>query len=1016
MDARTRFPRFFPTLLPVAAIALAASLLLTVWFVWFATVCLSTDSLGVWFAAAAAGLVTGRILVRRALPRTLMPFIPAATAGLLAGLPFLTETAFTIAVSSPGGQPLFWFTAALPVFLTALAAQQVLKLAGPETDRRILTGTAAAAAAVVLQAWMPMPIWLPGLILAVAFSLILTRAVSSEPSMNSANSSADRRSGPFTRTVQPAALCAGWALAGGTFIINHLFTVSLTSVAAGLVFTCGLLSVAAWTLRRLPLRPAAVWAVAVLILAALPWGFSPAVDWILTTSAGFPSGRIVTGREGLLLAVWFTAVLCAFLAGHVLNGRRLSSPGDILSSVLAGCAAVCGGIFLGVSATWMTMAGVLSLAGTPVLERLLSEKVSGRRHLSAAGVLLAAAVSLVSAQPDLARPARILFTERPVLAMHRGVSPGMIPETDAVRLLHAEEGSIGTVTIWKTRPTERELRVNGHRLGMRSTDPDIVPQPASIIATGVLPLVLHPHPGRVLLFNDASGLLREVAEGFPVHTILITPPEAALPSSDLSELTVPLRGRPEEIVRDSSCSPVDVIVDGLVDPARPSSVSRLTRNWYTAVRRRLNADGIFCQRVRCRPAGMDVLRQIAATAATAFDQLILVRLTSHEAALIAAAGDHPLSDRGILSRLQRQHVRRQLGRCGWDWCQMAALPILIPSQAAGPWSSDHLPRPADAGHGFWALSMLRRAARPTLPGDPLYAAFVQQEQRLAEAVPRSRDHDEFRRRMSAYAQQVEIAEAFPDQWWSYRRSLKSEMLRNARPPQETFADGDVQQTIHPLDQLRKDYLSTLGHLIRTVKSGQATPTALQALMAFAADYEPLITDYLHYELVRLHELADHPDPAQELRHRLHTVYFSPPGDQSVRNITAALEQLVRQPELIPDEADRYDLLNDLIQQLIVRWERRTAYEPSSTIRAQRDVDLSVQAVRRALQQMEDLADAAGLEREQFLQRRQFVSDALVVPLRQYGTQIASLRRQDEPDVVLDDVLIESDSDETVLGN
>ena len=170
---------------------------------------------------------------------------------------------------------------------------------------------------------------------------------------------------------------------------------------------------------------------------------------------------------------------------------------------------------------------------------------------------------------------------------------------------------------------------------------------------------------------------------------------------------------------------------------------------------------------------------------------------------------------------------------------------------------------------------------------------------------------------------------------------------------------------------------------------------ISQLDTFTNNFEPLITHFAHYEIVRLHELSQHPSPAEEFRHRLHIVFFTTPTDASVRPVISALQQLIDQPALIADEAERYDMLNSLLQKLIERWEARTAWEPRSSLRVQNDVDLSVGVARRAMAQMESVVDAARVEQVDFYRRRRFVSAALINPLRDYRDQVLAHRMKSE---------------------
>jgi hypothetical protein len=173
---------------------------------------------------------------------------------------------------------------------------------------------------------------------------------------------------------------------------------------------------------------------------------------------------------------------------------------------------------------------------------------------------------------------------------------------------------------------------------------------------------------------------------------------------------------------------------------------------------------------------------------------------------------------------------------------------------------------------------------------------------------------------------VEILAGMPDQPWTYRKSLRMEMQRSPRPPVEKVEGGKIIRSTHPLDQVRQDYFITLGEALQTVQyAPQQSLEAVRKLSRLSAGGEPLLGWFSHYEIVRLYELLQRPDLADELRHRLHLVFYASPGDASVRPAISALQMLVEQPQLVPDPAARYDLLNAVLQKLIERWEARTAW-------------------------------------------------------------------------------------------
>jgi hypothetical protein len=337
-------------------------------------------------------------------------------------------------------------------------------------------------------------------------------------------------------------------------------------------------------------------------------------------------------------------------------------------------------------------------------------------------------------------------------------------------------------------------------------------------------------------------------------------------------------------------------------------------------------------------------------------------------------------------------VLRELAGAGWDWSQISVLPLVSTSDRLGMFSTRPMPQATTAARAQILFQQPWEAARGGNKSVELAEVFGPHQMQIASAIPVGEAHEEAKRRLSGLAQQLEILAGMPDQPWTYRKSLRMEMQRSPRPPMEVIENGKIVREAHPLDKARQDYFLSLGSaLMAASQNASDALSRVQQLSRFASTGEPLMGHFAHYEIVRLHEMLNHPAPAEELVHRLHTVFFTTPTDASVRPVIAAMEQLVESPELIPDEAERFDQLNSLVQKLIERWEARTAWEPRSAVRVQQDVDQSVRVTNLALEQMELLSRSAALSNAEFRNRRRFVNAALINPLRQYRDQVLAHR-------------------------
>ncbi len=1010
MDAWSRLRKLTRHLWPVMATVLAVFLQYAALFAWGVTCGVSAEAMTVWAVAVSGGLIVAAVFAGRfRWTHTAISALSVCSVIMVSALPVSTEFFFSQAVNAGLPYLALWLVAAIPIVLAALFSGLLVETASGQANWKPGLGIGLASALFLTHGWIGIPF--AGSAVVVAGLLLFGIYLSEDTTIDSGVR-------PPVSGWMPAAAIAimtasvGMAVVAGGLLLNRLFTVSIATSAVATLFCCLAFSLAAVPYFRWKDRPTRWWMASLVAASALPWCFGSLLEWNLVSNAAATSGPMILLRHGFQLSCWAFVLLIALNSGKRLLLPTVDRSPHQLPWFTVGAAScfmlmqrgVHPGVLVALPVLGLMLIGAVSVwfsttSAMPRWSKLVSSTLA-----------LAAIASFMLHPPDLAAPSRLMFDGRPLLAIQRGFDPFMIPETDAARLISLRETTAGTVTTWRTQANRVELRVNGHVVGEASTDTGKMPQPAAEVLTSVLPLVLHPHPGSVLLLNDASGVALNTCREFPLHRLVFVEPEASLVEVPLTEekLITVLAQSETAVVRDRSIERVDVMIDCLVDPARPSSSARLSLNWYQAAASRLTADGVLCQRLRQQRVSSDVVRQVLGTVSAVFRHTAVVQLVPGELAIVATNSQTPLLDKGTLRRMERQHVRRELGRSGWDWCQLAALPVVYSDDPKGLWQAQELPPPANAASGAWNLGMVCETLRYTNNATGLHDMLAPYQMRIADAVPAGESHKEFGRRISAYAQQVELSSAFPDEWWSYRNSLKSEMLRNTRPPVEELVNGEIVQSPHPLDEFRKKYLVTLGKLMNQLRENRISVASLNELNDFSVDYEPLLSDFAHHELVRIHELGDHPAPVDEFRHRLHTVYYSVPGDYSLRNVVGAIQQLTDQPELIPEGTERYDQLNSLVQQLVLRWEARMAWPPRSAARTQRDVELSVRVAQKALLQMEDLASEAGLTADDFMTRRQYVAKSLIVPLRQYKEQVLAHRLKESPMLMSEEDLLKDE--------
>jgi spermidine synthase len=824
------------------------------------------------------------------------------------------------------------------------------------------------------------------------------------------NSEIDGAVTKWPRLVIAAA--AGIVLVAVSEFAVRLFagTVPVFLIAASLTATgCWLVQ---RTLGRRVLR-GSVWPLAFCMLAAtFPLLFSSLVELNLSWNSHFTSPWLLLAARGTQIAVFATLALAPVMLEY---GKLDGSRWFTLSAITCASAG-CGCMAIGMSVLPLTLfilgTGVAAFATAIVSiqrsTKTLRQRSTRRRVLGSFAAAGVAVVISLSGTLDFSRSAQLLFSDRSVAAVRLGLDRELIRQSDSTRLVASATTPSGDVTVWRRSGYLFEFRRNGELLGRVSSDTRLCPQPPADMLLSVLPLVLHADPRQVLLLGDDTGACLRSCASFPIQHITAVRNDEYLTELarqfTWSRLQVPpdrddrvtlAIGTPALAVRRDWRQRFDVVIADSGNAATAAASSEFTSEFYDSARRQLHPGGIFCQRFRQQNYGPNPLRRVLGTLAKSFQHAAAIQSVPGEVLLVATDATDGLLDDQVLSRLQRSHVRREIAAAGWDWCQVAALHMLDVSDPMGIFAEQRAPKGISVSNNWFAMSLPLESARWGNKAAEQLVALAPYQTVLAENIAGSEDHNEANRRISALAQETEILCGIPDQPFFYRKSLRMELQRNPRPPVETVRNGNVTRKTHPLDKLRQDYFVALGNAIRVTYAGERSDEVLTELSKFTSACEPLLSRFAHHELIRLYELAGHPDGETEFQHRMHVVYFAQQADASVRPVIAALQQLANDPSLVQGDAERFDQLNSMLQKLIERWESRTAWEPKSALRVQNDVDQSIHVANRAMERMESLTDAAGLTHQDFVRRRRFINAALIKPLREYREQVLAHRAKHE---------------------
>lgn len=892
--------------------------------------------------------------------------------------------------------PAFAVSGLVPIALAFLTMQQIRQLVIGSSERpsvsAVLTGIAAGCAMMLVHGAVNLPLFVLPLASAVVLAVLRLTGRSADLPASPADPPPQPAGTPWTVWVECAA--AGLLLAAVVDLMGNFFPLSADVLSAGV----GMAAIGLLLLRRFALKlitKPLVAPIAVFVVAGAPYITDSLVEWNLAFNASRFGWGTIAGRASLLgIFVLLSLLPVAGLGRHLSWQQCVRGWGILL-------AAATGSLVLLPFATWIPVALAAVSLG---IVRMRPMETAGPRGLSWPAILAASSACVLSlAGPaDLTSSAGVLFSGRSVAGYRSGFDVDLIRQSDSRRLLASATTANGRIGFWRTIGDQLEIRRNGFPLSYVSTNVHTSPQAAADALATVIPLVLHPSPSRVVLIGDEAAVGLHTCTNFPLLDITALRSDVQTTSAVRAQVWQHAARNPfdDERVRVQHeavsvslrrvpASSIDVIVADHGGANRPAAQFQYSQEFYRLIRTRLSGDGIFCQRLPRYDLGSQPVLQLVAAACRAFDRVAMIRLDAGELALLAGGPD--LIQGGLFERLQKPQVQQQLSRCGWDWSQLAALPIVDTADPFGLLEHVELPFAPSAANGYFAFRMTSETLRPADKNAEIRVAFAPHQRRLADVLPRSPGYQEFARRYAAVIQQNEILAAFPDQPWPYRKSLRSEMQRNPRPPLEVVRENRVTKVTHPADEHRKSYFVTLGEAIQQARDGFVHPRTLRELTQFTVRYEPLLSYFAHHELVRIHEHTGHPSPALELRHRLHSVYFTNADDLSVRVIAEAMEQLVKDPELLPTAELRYDHLNSMLQELVRRWDARRGHAPRSARQTQHDVEQCIRVANEALDALEEWSGSMDIAADDLRLRRKFVNRSLIAPLRDYQEQVVQHR-------------------------
>ena len=594
-----------------------------------------------------------------------------------------------------------------------------------------------------------------------------------------------------------------------------------------------------------------------------------------------------------------------------------------------------------------------------------------------------------------ARSAAVLFHGDSFVAAGRGYDLLTIEQAYRTRWLKTIEGENGVWTVWRHHANQLVVRRNGVPSGQMSIDTTLGPQNFWSVITAALPVVTHPQTDHVLCLGTPGLVEINTILGFPIQTLTCVEADRDARSiiefqASLTEATSRLNdsriewvdATPMQFAASAANRQFDVIVcpESTAIPMR--SQPRLTREFYTRMSHHLSDTGIFCQRINVEDLGAAPICDLMQCLQASFAQSSIVTTVGTELLLLGSNSREPLFDPSLIARLETPHMRRLCATVGGDWSMLAQL-ACIPSHQV----EQMLARVPGSSNSCGNARFLLTVGSETLRWGPKWKEKLnlfanRAELVLKEAKLKETDEQTVARRILDAQERTRILTQTADDEWSYRTVLRDALKSRPRTTIQRV-NKEIRQTLTADDKRRKEYLVALGKAARETKPSLA---AIERIETFAEPYDPLVTDFVHFEVANLMQRAQDSDPAREYRHWMYCIAYAPEGDRSIRPVAAAMNLLKDHPEIEPDPAWRWDQYNLLLDVMRTRWSNRwQSGTPSKYDEA--DLQHSIEAVNGTLSAMNDLQPQAGLDRNAWQVQRRVWDESLVSPIRSRQGQV-----------------------------
>ena len=625
--------------------------------------------------------------------------------------------------------------------------------------------------------------------------------------------------------------------------------------------------------------------------------------------------------------------------------------------------------------------------------RRISLKSLGRVAIAAALLFTLTAPAWVRYRPELA--AKVLFDTGVFVASRSEAPWEQLPVLDEGRSALIIEGDRGTLTAWKFSGSRFLVRENGIPKGTFAANAQLAPRFAPDVLPTVLPLVTHERPQSLLLLGLRTGEPAAMAALFPLRRIVCIEADRGVlalsrsllsSSNDVSPLS-------DDRLETRVCDPAlavrtmseqfDVIVASADQPSLPQAANGFTVESLRAAAGCLNDDGVFAIRYQHIDLGPRSVRGLAKTMSAAFREVAAVEIAPGELLFLGTNSERGLAREGFIERWQRPHVRQLLASVGWDWSTPLRLPMLshealqeLVLQSGGVVNV--------ASRSTWPFRLPTEVMRWENKLQQVQAELAPHERFLMAWGGDEANNADVAARLSEWELSRAIIRRHSDEFWAYRKNVKEHMTSAPRAMIQQAGHSSADSELHADDRRRLRYFRTIGEL---AKNPAPTEADLDRVRQFESPFDPLVSPFLHQELVELTPRCSDRDAVAELHHRLAAIYFSTPADRSIRNVADALQFVNSTPASIPDNVERYDHLNALLQMLMARWGARGEFRPTSSRVALNDIERSIAAAETTFATLDALSAQGVVPAAEWQARQRHLERRLVRPLRTYRGQV-----------------------------